>query len=193
MFKSSNIIYLIFSTILSFIATVIFYLFLTRYNFFSPVLFVRGNISIGLAFLFLWITLSFISSFFYKKNLFKLIIVNFYSTSLPALVVLIFHTLILVSYERSISVYSLAYLDAHFADKTFTSADFSKIIKEGYMKKTNVTSKRIFEQINIGYFEQVGNDKYILTKKAKDFLQKSRVISDTFKIKRAFLWPEKAF
>ena len=61
------------------------------------------------------------------------------------------------------------------------------------MKKTNVTSKRIFEQINIGYFEQVGNDKYILTKKAKDFLQKSRVISDTFKIKRTFLWPEKAF
>ena len=39
----------------------------------------------------------------------------------------------------------------------------------------------------------IDNDKYILTKKAKNFLQKSRVISDTFKIKRTFLWPEKAF
>ena len=61
------------------------------------------------------------------------------------------------------------------------------------MKKTNVTSKRIFEQINIGYFEQVDNDTFILTKKAKNFLKKSRFISDAFRIKRTFLWPEKAF
>ena len=193
MLKFNNIIYLIFSTVLSFIVTIIFYIFFTRYNFFSPILFVRGNIAIGVAFIFLWTTLTFISYFAYKTKLIKQVIINFYSTALPVLFVLLFHTLILVSYERSISVYTLAYLDAHFENQTFTSDDFSKIINEGYMKKTNVTSKRIFEQINIGYFEQVDNDTFILTKKAKNFLKKSRFISDAFRIKRTFLWPEKAF
>lgn len=193
MFKSSQIFYLIFSTILSFIITTIFYIFLTRNNFFSPVLFVRGNISIALSFILLWTILSFISYYFQKKNFINFTILNFYSTLVPALILLLFHTLILVSYERSISVYTLAYLESHFADKTFTSSDFSKVINEGYMKKTNVTSKRIFEQMNIGYIKKIDNDKFILTNKARDFIKKSRVISDTFKIKRTFLWPEKAF
>ena len=193
MFKSSQIFYLIFSTILSFIITTIFYIFLTRNNFFSPVLFVRGNISIALSFILLWTILSFISYYFQKKNFINFTILNFYSTLVPALILLLFHTLILVSYERSISVYTLAYLESHFADKTFTSSDFSKVINDGYMKKTNVTSKRIFEQMNIGYIKKIDNDKFILTNKARDFIKKSRVISDTFKIKRTFLWPEKAF
>ena len=193
MFKSSQIFYLIFSTILSFIITTIFYIFLTRNNFFSPVLFVRGNISIALSFILLWTILSFISYYFQKKNFINFTILNFYSTLVPALILLLFHTLILVSYERSISVYTLAYLESHFADKTFTSSDFSKVINEGYMKKTNVTSKRIFEQMNIGYIKKIDNDKFILTNKARDFIKKSRVISDIFKIKRTFLWPEKAF
>ncbi len=193
MFKSSQIFYLIFSTILSFIITTIFYIFLTRNNFFSPVLFVRGNISIALSFILLWTILSFISYYFQKKNFINFTILNFYSTLVPALILLLFHTLILVSYERSISVYTLAYLESHFADKTFTSSDFSKVINDGYMKKTNVTSKRIFEQMNIGYIKKIDNDKFILTNKARDFIKKSRVISDIFKIKRTFLWPEKAF
>ena len=193
MLNTSNIIYLVFSTILSFLLTVVFYLFFTKYSFFSPVLFVRGNISIALSFIFLWSILTLISYSIQKKNFIKLIFINFYSTVLPALIVLLFHTLILVSYERSITVYALAYLESHFSDKAFNKSDFSRIINEGYMKKTNVSSKRIYEQINIGYFKQIGEDKFILTKKAKDFIKKSRVISDTFKIKRTFLWPEKAF
>ena len=193
MLNTSNIFYLVFTTIISFLLTVVFYLFFTKYSFFSPVLFVRGNISIALSFLFLWSILTFISYSIQKKNFIKLIFINFYSTVLPALMVLLFHTLILVSYERSITVYALAYLESHFSDKTFNKSDFSRIINEGYMKKTNVSSKRIYEQINIGYFKQIGEDKFILTKKAKDFIKKSRVISDAFKIKRTFLWPEKAF
>tara|TARA_B100001989_G_C24490261_1_gene439162 strand:+ start:579 stop:1160 length:582 start_codon:yes stop_codon:yes gene_type:complete len=193
MIKNSITTYLILSTFVSTIFTILFYVLLTRFGFFSPVLFLRGNISIALSFLFLWAILTSISYYFKKKNFIKLIIINFYSTFLPALLVLIFHILFLVSYERSISVYALAYLESHFADKIFTSADFSRIINDGYMKKTNATKKRIFEQINIGYFEKVDDDKFVLTKKAKDFIRQSRFISDTFKIKRTFLWPEKVF
>ncbi len=193
MFKNSIITYLILSTIISTLITILFYLFFTRYGFFSPVLFLRGNISIALAFLFLWAILTAISYYFQKKNFIKLIIINFYSSIIPSLLLLLFHTLILVSYERSISVYTLAYLDSHFSDRIFTSTDISRIINDGYMKKTNVTEKRIFEQINIGYFKKVDDDKFVLTKKAKDFIRNSRFISDKFKIKRTFLWPKKVF
>ena len=59
------------------------------------------------------------------------------------------------------------------------------------MKDTNIASKRINEQIKIGYIEDIGENNYILTNKARNFLSNSRSLAKIFKLKRTFLWPKK--
>ena len=115
---------------------------------------------------------------------------NGISKDYVALKILLFHSLILVSLERSISVYSLSYLDLYYSKTHFTKNDLKKIIEQKYMSNTNVVNKRIIEQINIGYFEKVDNDKYILTDKAKNFLTKSRFLAKIFNLNKEFLWPK---
>lgn len=82
---------------------------------------------------------------------------------------MLFHSLILVSLERSITVYTLAYIDTYYSEKIFDKSDFKKIIKSDYMEKTNISSKRINEQINIGYIKEIQNDNIYLQKKQRIF------------------------
>ena len=63
--------------------------------------------------------------------------------------------MILVSLERSITVYTLSYLDLHYGEIKFTENDFKQIIDSNYMKDTNIASKGK-EQIKIGYIEDLG-------------------------------------
>tara|TARA_A100000164_G_scaffold174735_1_gene155138 strand:- start:77 stop:640 length:564 start_codon:yes stop_codon:yes gene_type:complete len=183
--------FLILTTIFSCFFNLIFYVLFTRTKLFSEVLFLRGNLSTLLGFLISWIFLIIISYFIYKNNLIESIILNFYSSALPSISILLFHSLILVSLERSITVYTLSYLDLHYGDIKFTENDFKKIINEKYMSNTNIASKRIKEQIKIGYINKVGDSNYILTTKAKKFLSNSRLLAQLFRLKRTFLWPDK--
>ena len=99
--------------------------------------------------------------------------------------------MILVSLERSITVYTLSYLDLHYGEIKFTENDFKQIIDSNYMKDTNIASKRIKEQIKIGYIKDLGDRNYILTSKARRFLSNSRSLAKLFRLKRTFLWPKK--
>ena len=183
--------FLILTTIFSCFFNLIFYAVFTRTKLFSEVLFLRGNLSTLLGFLICWIFLIIISYFVYKNNLIESIILNFYSSAIPSISILLFHSLILVSLERSITVYTLSYLDLHYRDIKFTENDFKKIINDNYMNNTNIASKRIKEQIKIGYIEEIGGNNYILTNKAKKFLSNSRLLAKLFRLKRTFLWPQK--
>ena len=57
------------------------------------------------------------------------------------------------------------------------------------MEKTNISSKRINEQISIGYTEEIQKGQYVITEKAKNFLNTSRKLAKIFNLKREFLWP----
>ena len=181
--------FLLIATFVSSIFNLIFYCLFTRSKFFSEVLFVRGSYAILYGFLICWISLIFIFYFIYKKRFFESVILNFYSSALPSISILLFHSLILVSLERSITVYSLSYLDLYYSKNQFTKNDLNEIISQNYMSNTNVVNKRIKEQINIGYIEKVNNDQYRLTDKAKNFLKKSRFLAKIFNLKTEFLWP----
>ena len=183
--------FLILTTLFSSIFNLIFYVIFTRTQLLSEVLFLRGNLSTIIGFLICWIFLILISYFIYKNKLIESIVLNFYSSALPTISLLLFHSLILVSLERSITVYTLSYLDLHYSNLYFTENDFKQIINSNYMKDTNIASKRIKEQIKIGYIQKVGNSSYILTNKAKKFLSNSRSLAKLFNLKRTFLWPEK--
>ena len=186
-----NLRYLILTTIFSSFFNLIFYVVFTRTRLFSEVLFLSGSFSTLVGFLICWIFLILASYFIYKKQIIESLILTFYSSALPSIAILLFHSLILVSLERSITVYTLSYLDLHYRDIKFTENDFKKIIDSNYMKGTNIASKRIKEQIKIGYIEEIGDKNYILTNKAKKFLSNSRSLAKIFKLKRTFLWPKK--
>ena len=181
--------FLICSTFFSCLFNAFLYLILTRSSYFSSVLFIRGNIAITLSFLICWVLLTIFSYFLYQKKIIELIIISFYSSALPSIALMLFHSLILVSLERSITVYTLAYIDTYYSEKIFDRSDFKKIIKSDYMENTNISSKRINEQINIGYIKEIQKGQYILTKKAKNFLNTSRKLAKIFNLRREFLWP----
>ena len=183
--------FLILATLFSAFFNLIFYVVFTRTRLFSEVLFLSGNFSALLGFLICWIFLICTSYFIYKKKLIESLVINFYSSALPSISILLFHSLILVSLERSITVYTLSYLDLHYSEIKFTENDFKQIIDSNYMKDTNIASKRIKEQIKIGYIESLGDSNYILTRKAKRFLSDSRSLAKLFRLKRTFLWPKK--
>ena len=183
--------YLILATLFSSFFNLIFYVVFTRTRLFSEVLFLSGSFSTLVGFLICWIFLTLASYYIYKKKLIESLILNFYSSTLPSISILLFHSLILVSLERSITVYTLSYLDLHYQDTKFTENDFKQIIDSNYMKDTNIASKRINEQIKIGYIKDIGENNYILTNKARKFLYNSRSLAKIFKLKRTFLWPKK--
>ena len=162
--------FLILATLFSAFFNLIFYVLFTRTRLFSEVLFLSGNFSALLGFLICWIFLILTSYFIYKKKLIESIVLNFYSSALPSISILLFHSLILVSLERSITVYTLSYLDLHYGEIKFTENDFKQIIDSNYMKDTNIASKSIKAQIKIGYIKDLGDRNYILTSKARRFL-----------------------
>tara|TARA_B100001248_G_scaffold250795_1_gene225261 strand:- start:342 stop:905 length:564 start_codon:yes stop_codon:yes gene_type:complete len=183
--------FLILATFFSAFFNLIFYVVFTRTRLFSEVLFISGNFSALIGFFICWIFLILASYFLYKKKLIEAIVFNFYASALPSISILLFHSLILVSLERSITVYTLSYLDLHYGEMKFTENDFKQIIDSNYMKDTNIASKRIKEQIKIGYIKDLGDRNYILTTKAKSFLSSSRSLAKLFRLKRTFLWPKK--
>ena len=182
--------FLLLATIFSSILNFLIYVFLTRSSFFSNVLFVRGNFAIFLGFIFCWLAIGTFFYFLYKRKIIRFLIISLYSTALPSITLMLFHSLILVSLERSITVYTLSFLDLYYSNRSFTKNDFKKIIQSNYMENTNVASKRISEQINIGYVKEIGEGNYILTKKAKSFLKNSRNLANIFRLKKDFLWPK---
>ena len=184
---------LLFWTLVSSILTSFSYLYFTRNEYFSEVLFIRGHWAILIGF-FICSFFGTVFIFFISKNkLFISFIASLYSSIIPFLLISWFHSLILVSYERSITVYTISYLDRHFDNQLFNKIDFYNVIFEGYMKNTNVIQKRIDEQIRIGYIKKIDEDTYKLTPKAKRFLSNSRRIARLFNIKMDFLSPKKIY
>lgn len=181
--------FLLITSLFSIVFNLVFYFLFTRSQLFSPVLFLRGNFATLYGFLICWIILIIISYFIYKRRLFESIIINFYSSALPSIGILLFHSLILVSLERSITVFTLSYLDLYYSDTYFTKNDFKRIINQNYMKNTDVVNKRIKEQINIGYIKKINDDNYIVTLKAKKFLSNARWLANIFNLNKKFLWP----
>ena len=64
-----------------------------------------------------------------------------------------FHTLFIVSLDRSISVYTLSYLLTYYKDLEFNDQLVNNIIKKGFLEGDMAAKRRINEQLKIGYFK----------------------------------------
>ena len=184
---------LVFWTILSTLITSLTYVYFTRNKYFSEILFIRGHWAIFIGFIICTLLGTLFIYFTSKNKIFISLFSSIYSSIIPFLIISWFHSLILVSYERSITVYTISYLDKYFDKKSFNKEDFYNVIFQGYMKNTNVIQKRIDEQLRIGYIKKIDKDNYKLTSKAKRFLRKSRQVAKLFKIKMDFLAPNKIY
>ena len=113
-------------------------------------------------------------------------IVGFSSVS----TMLSFHTLYIVSLDRSISVYSLSYLRTYYNDKFFKANLLDEIIKKGYFDGKYASERRVKEQLAIDYFEKNDLGELRLTNKAKRFVDTGRILAKLFNLDRKYLWPK---
>ena len=149
------------------------------------VVFLDGSLGLIFSFIFTIILLNISSKTFShnkKKILEFLSIVIISSSSFFAL--LTFHTLFIVSLDRSISVYALSYLMTYYKNSEFNDQIINDIIKDGFLEGDIAAKRRINEQIKIGYFERLENGNLILTRKAIRFIKNSRFIASKLNLNK---------
>lgn len=193
--KDQNKILLIF--LISFLFAFLFYFLAVRIRFFD-ILFFDGIFGI-----FLGITLFFCALFTYllvrkrlnikinsRINIIKTCLSILVITSSPALFLSTFHSLYIVSLDRSLSVYVLSYLDKFYANKSFSDIDISQILSEGYFSSDQAVQRRIKEQIAMKYFIPINDSEYILSDKGKRFVRVSKFFVNFFNVNKKFTHPK---
>lgn len=95
--------------------------------------------------------------------------------------------IIVVSFDRSISVYFLASMYSHDTSKNYE--ELEKMLWDGYFASGKATLRRLDEQTIIGNISKSPNGSYKLTEKGENFIANSRIIAKIYGIQRGFLWP----
>ena len=109
----------------------------------------------------------------------------------PIFLVALFHSLYLVSLDRSLSVYFLSYLSSYSSNSSFTKNDVNKILLKGYFSSADPVDRRLAEQIKLGYIEQKGNDSYLLTTRGKKLVKNFQYLVRTFSLNPEFVYPKR--
>lgn len=142
---------------------------------------VYTNIMINAALLFLFII------FDYTYFEFKMIVHALYAAIIATLIHVAFFGVIVVSFDRSISVY---FLSAIFErEDTFRPEQLEALLWEGYFLGQSATQRRIEEQTQIGNMAMNSAGEIYITAKGRRFVEMSRVIAQLYNTKREFLWP----
>ena len=126
----------------------------------------------------------------FRINIIKTCLSILVITSSPALFLSTFHSLYIVSLDRSLSVYVLSYLDKFYANKSFSDIDISQILSKGYFGSDQAVQRRIKEQISMKYFIPINENEYILSNKGKRFVKMSRLFVKFFSVDEKFTNPK---
>lgn len=100
-----------------------------------------------------------------------------------------FLSLILVSLDRSISVYLISYMAA-YPERTFTKDDMESIFWKGYIKEYEAMDRRIKEQLVTGTIEPVTDESYRITHEGVAMVGSWKLFAKLFPIDERFLYPE---
>ena len=95
--------------------------------------------------------------------------------------------IVVVSFDRSISVYFLSSM--YEANKALTVEEMEGLLWEGYFIGQSATQRRIKEQTQIGNMAWNDDGELFITKKGRSFIEFSRVIAKLYNTQRQFLWP----
>ena len=100
-----------------------------------------------------------------------------------------FLSLILVSLDRSISVYLLSYMASH-EEQSFTIAALEHIFLQGYVKGSCAMSRRMMEQIATGTVVEKDPDVYQISAGGKQMVDTWRLLSEVYPVDKHFLYPQ---
>ena len=100
-----------------------------------------------------------------------------------------FLSLILVSLDRSISVYLLSYMASH-EEQSFTIAELEHIFLQGYVKGSGAMSRRMMEQIATGTVVEQDPDVYQISTGGKQMVDTWRLLSEVYPVDKHFLYPQ---
>lgn len=100
-----------------------------------------------------------------------------------------FLSLILVSLDRSISVYLLSYMASH-EEQSFTIAALEHIFLQGYVKGSGAMSRRMMEQIATGTVVEKDPDVYQISAGGKQMVDTWRLLSEVYPVDKHFLYPQ---
>lgn len=173
----------------SFLFTVGLYFFSLRLAF-TKMVFIDGLIGIFLA-AFLLILFSTINVFFRKKNSINDFFTLIFIFLNPSFFLVSFHLIYPVTFDRSISVYTLSYLRTYYPEKEFNEDKVNQLIQNGFLRGKLASKRRIKEQIKVGNFKQLENGNLLLTKRGINFVDSARIYARILNLSRDYLWPSK--
>ena len=108
---------------------------------------------------------------------------------MAALLNFAFLSLILVSLDRSISVYLLSYMASH-EEQSFTIPELEHIFLTGYIQGSAAMSRRMMEQIATGTVVEKAPDVYQITTGGKRMVETWRLLSEVYPVDKHFLYPQ---
>lgn len=121
---------------------------------------------------------------------FKIISHALYAAIIASLIHVAFFGVVVVSFDRSISVYFLSSM--YEREENFRTKDLEALLWEGYFIGQSATKRRIEEQTHIGNMAINSTGEIYLTDKGRRFVEMSRIIAQLYNTRQEFLWPNGA-
>lgn len=101
---------------------------------------------------------------------------------------MVLFTLIPVTVERSVSVFTLSYMDEN-SDKSFTKEDVQEIFTSKYVVDYGAFDKRFDEQIVTGTLVDNGDGTYSITDSGRRVVSMFRMVADWFNTDKRLVYP----
>ncbi|WP_099469120.1 hypothetical protein [Konateibacter massiliensis] len=96
-------------------------------------------------------------------------------------------SLVVVSLDRSLSVFLLSYLEQE--DRSYSEEELDGVFQEVFVEKYEMLDRRFWEQIESGNITQDG-DSYRLTKRGEGFVAIFKAVGKLYKVDDRFIEPE---
>ncbi|MDT3663772.1 MAG: hypothetical protein ROM54_09725 [Anaerobiospirillum sp.] len=100
-----------------------------------------------------------------------------------------FLSLILVSLDRSISVYLISYMASH-EEQSFTIPELEHIFLSGYVEGSGAMARRMKEQRATGTVEEIAPHVYQISTGGKRMVALWQVLAEIYPVDQQFLYPK---
>lgn len=94
---------------------------------------------------------------------------------------------VVVSLDRSLSVFVLSYLEQE--DRSYSETELNEVFQEVFIEKYEMLDRRFWEQLESGNIKEDENG-YQLTKRGKLLVDLFKVVGNTYKVDTRFIEPE---
>lgn len=100
-----------------------------------------------------------------------------------------FLSLILVSLDRSISVYLISYMASH-EEQSFTIPELEHIFLTGYVEGSGAMARRMMEQMATGTVVESAPNSYQISAGGKSMVATWKLLAEIYPVDQHFLYPQ---